>query len=337
MGRLMIKDIAKLAGVSPAVVSLVINNKPGVSKEKRQKVLDIIEKTEYQPNASSRRLVMQKSFNVAVVIRKDNTPFGNLFYFEIAEGILKKSSEYDYNITFVYMNNGDSSPLLKVFNRGDADGVIFFNDVDVSLIRELIARKIPYVIVDAHPATIENSCICADYELSAYTATKFLIENNHKEIGFICKCDDNSQAFYTQVFSGFKKAIDESNLSVPLSFVQFDSDTDEKIYACTDKLLSLKTIPTAILCGSDMIAIRVMNRIKERGYKIPNDISVVGIDDIVMAQYVDPKLTTVRIDKAVMGKHAMELMMNTIQGRSIGSIVVQSDSLIIRQSVKKIG
>ena len=331
------KDVARMAGVSTAVVSMVINNKPGVSDLRRKRVLEVIEKTNYQPNANSRRLVMQKSFNIVAVIKKDSTPFGNLFYFEIAEGVLEKSREYGYNVTFVYLDDSDcSSALSKVFDKGDADGAIFFDDIDFSFISELILRDVPYVIVDAHPETIEKSCICADYELAAYTGTKHLIENNHKLIGFICKCDATSKTFYTQVFTGFKNALDESALSTPLALIQFGSDNDEDIYNCTDKLLNYKTIPTAIMCGSDMIAVRVINRLKEKGYHIPNDISIVGIDDIMIANYIDPKLTTIRIDKAVMGMNAMELLINTIQNRSSDSIIVPSDNLIIRKSVKKL-
>ena len=335
MDKLTIKDIAKMAGISTTVVSFVINNKPGVNEETRRKVNEVIQKTNFKPSVNSRRLVYQKSFNISIVLRKDSSPFSNLFYFEIAQGLLEKSKEFGYNIVFTDISEDHGKIILpEIIDQKDTDGIIFLQDTEATILNEMDQRGIPYIVVDSHSNNNHYPCISANYELSAFTATKYLLENGHKDIAFICSSFISN--FYTQVFSGFKRALESYNISIPSSWIQMEASDEASAYQCMKDILSKNGHPTAAFCAADMYAIGAVKCAKDMGYQVPADISFTSIDDILLARYIEPALTTVRIDKVMMGSLAMELLVKKINGEPIESLTVDSDNLIVRNSVKKL-
>lgn len=332
MGKLTIKEIAKMAGVSPTAVSFVINNKEGVSEKTRRKVNEVIERTDFRPSLNSRRLFFKKSFNIALIIRNSASPFDNLFYFEIAKGLLEKSKEFGYNIVFSDIsieNNNIILPDIIKFN--DTDGIIFLQDTESIILNEIDRLGIPYVVIDAHSINSDITSVNADYELSCYTATKFLIENGHKEIAFIGS--SFIPEFYLQAFTGFKKALDEIQISIPSSWIQIDAKDEISSYQCMGKILQNPRMPTAIFCSGDIFAIGAIKYAKDNGYRVPEDISFIAVDDILLSRYVEPKLTTVRIDKEKMGRLAMELIIRKIGGEPAQSVIVESDNIIVRGTV----
>lgn len=333
MDKLTIKDIAKMAGVSTTVVSFVINNKPGVNAETRRKVNEILQKTNFKPSMSSRRLIYQKSFNICIVARKDSSPFNNLFYFEIAQGLLEKSEEFGYNVVFTKISQENGRIILpEIIEQKDTDGIIFLQDTELVILNEIEQRGIPYVVVDAHPYNDCFTSINANYEQSAYTATMHLIENGHKDIAFICSSFVPN--FYTQVFSGFKKALDNRDISIPSSWIQIEAIDETSAFKCMEDILSRGNHPSAVFCAADIYAIGAAKCAKAKGFQIPSAISFASIDDILLARYMEPALTTVRIDKIGMGTLAMELLVRKINGELVESLTVASDNLIVRDSVK---
>lgn len=335
MGKITIKEIAKMAGVSPTAVSFVINNKEGISEDTRKKVNEVIERTNFQPSLNSRRLFFKKSFNIALVIRQTSSPFDNLFYFEIAKGLLEKSKEYGYNIVFTDISTeGNKVILPDIIKQNDTDGIIFLQDTERTILNEIDKLGIPYVVIDAHSFNSDITAVNADYELSSYTATKFLIENGHRNIAFIGS--SFIPEFYLQAFLGFKKALDEIHVSIPSSWMQIDAVDEILSYKSMEKILSHTQIPSAVFCSGDIFAIGAMNCAKDRGYRVPEDISFIAIDDILLSRYYEPKLTTIRIDKLKMGRLAMELIVKKLKGEQVQSIYVESDNIIIRNSVHQI-
>lgn len=333
MENLTIKDIAKMAGVSTTVVSFVINNKPGVNEETRNKVKAVLERTKFKPNLNSRRLILQKSFNICIVLKKDSSPFENLFYFEIARGVLERGKEFGYNIVFADITEENGKVCLpNTIEQKDADGIIFFQDTSLTILNEIQKLGIPYVVVDAHPDKESYLCVTADYEISAYTATKFLILNGHKKISFISSSFIPN--FYTKVFSGFKKAIEEKGISIPSSWIQIDAEDEASAGICMERILNSEQKPTAVFCATDVFAIGAMKCARNKGFKVPEDISFVGIDDIILSSYIEPAITTVRIDKIQMGTLAMEILYKRINNQRVESVVTRSDNLIVRDTVR---
>ena len=332
MSKLTIREIAKMAGVSPTAVSFVINNKDGVSEETRRIVNEVIQRTNFKPNVNSRRLFFKKSFNISIVIKQTSSPFNDLFYFEIAKGLLEKSKEYGYNIVFTDISIEKNEVILPdIIELKDTDGIIFLQDTEKAILNEVNRHNIPYVIIDAHTMISDCTCINADYELSSYVATKYLIDNGHRDIGYIGA--SYIQDFYLQSFTGFKNALAESNLSIQPAWLQVKAIDEDTSYACMEVILNNPSIPTAIFCPADLFAIGAARCAKQRGFKIPEDISFVSIDDILLSRYFEPKLTTIKIDKEKMGRLAMELIVRKIDGEDVDSIVIESDNLVVRDSV----
>jgi len=333
MPKLTIKEIAKIAGVSPSAVSIVLNNRTGVSDQTRQKILDIIERLQYTPNPNSRRLLFNKTNNIAVLFRKNTSPLEHFFYSDLNRVILHECESLGYNLIFTSVAIEDNNVLLpNVIKSYDVDGIIFYGDVDPLILSSIRRYDIPFVVVDNHLPAHDIICVSADYMEAAYTATNYLISLGHKEIGYI---GTSSQAhFNAQTFSGFKKAVEENEIVLPINWIQIDANDESSAYDCMKNILNYNKLPTAVFCSADIYAIGAMRCIKDHGLRIPDDISVIGIDDIILSQYTDPPLTTVKIDKVEMGKLAIDLLVKKIEKSEATSTKVSSNSIIERSTTK---
>lgn len=333
MEKLTIKEIAKLAGVSPTAVSFVINNKKGVSENTRKKVTEVIEKTNFVPSLNSRRLFFKKSYNISLVIQQTSSPFSDLFYYEITNGILEKSKEFGYNIVFTDISIKDN--LVKIpdiIKYNDTDGIIFYQDTESAILREIDKLNIPYVIVDAHSTSNDFTSINADSELLAYTATKFLIEHGHVDIALICS--SYIPEYYIQIFTGYKNALEEVRVSISPYWIQNNAFDELSAYNCMDNIFKNASKFSAVFCAGDIFAIGAIRCAKDKGYRVPEDISFIGIDDIILSRYIEPALTTIKIDKALMGRLAMDLLVKKINGNNVENIILESNNIVVRNSVK---
>lgn len=332
MKKLTVKEIAKMAGVSVTAVSFVLNNKPGVSDETRAKVQQIIDETGFKPNLNSKKLLFNKSFNITLMVNSFSSPFDDLFYFEITRGILNRSRKYNYNITIAKLSS--SKPQLPdTVYSGDTDGIIFMQDISEKLVDKAVASKIPSVIVDSHSISKKIPSIAPDYRKATYDATKHLIKCGHTDVAMIAS--DTVLDFYKQSLLGFCDAMNEADLTANPESCGIRARDEESAYDACKKLLSGDTTPSAIVCTVDSFAIGAMRCAKDMGFSVPNDISFIGIDDILLSRYIEPKLTTMGIDKVEMGKMAMDMLFKQIEGETAQSVLLPME-LIERDSVKKI-
>lgn len=335
MGDLTIRDIARMADVSPAAVSFVINDRPGVSAETRLKIRQIIQKTGFIPNMSSRRLVYKRSYNIALVMNNERTPLEDLFYVGILRGLLTRSKEYGYNIVFTEIDVVNSEVLMpRMIRQRDTDGVIFLQGSDPAILRATEMLDIPYVVVDALEKDASYTCVYADYEISAYKSTCHLIENGHRKIAFISK--GSIPYFYMQTFNGFCRALDSKGISIPPDWIQITAVDEASAYECMKNIINSKNLPTAVFCAVDSFAIGAMRCVQDMGYHVPDDISFTGIDNLFLSEYFKPGLTTIDIDKEQLGLLAMDLIVKKIEGKSVESAYVPSDQLVIRESVRNL-
>ncbi|MBQ3125270.1 MAG: LacI family DNA-binding transcriptional regulator [Clostridia bacterium] len=332
MKKLTVKEIAKMAGVSVTAVSFVLNNKPGVSDETRAKVQQIIDETGFKPNLNSKKLLFNKSFNITLMVNSFSSPFDDLFYFEITRGILNRSRKYNYNITIAKLSS--SKPQLPdTVYSGDTDGIIFMQDISEKLVDKAVASKIPSVIVDSHSISKKIPSIAPDYRKATYDATKHLIKCGHTDVAMIAS--DTVLDFYKQSLLGFCDAMNEADLTANPESCGICARDEESAYDACKKLLSGDTTPSAVVCTVDSFAIGAMRCAKDMGFSVPNDISFIGIDDILLSRYIEPKLTTMGIDKVEMGKMAMDMLFKQIEGETAQSVLLPME-LIERDSVKKI-
>ncbi len=331
MEKLTIKEIARIAGVSPSAVSIVINNKKGVSDETRKKVSSIIEKLQYIPNPSSRRLLFNKTNNIAILFEKNLSPMEHLFYSELNRVILHECETEGYNLMFTSITVENGNVIFpNIIKAYDVDGIILYGNIDRIIINSIKKFDIPRIVIDNHLADPETLSVNADYEEAASAAARHLVGLGHRDIAYIGNAELPN--FNSQTFSGFKKVMEQNNISIPVNWIQMDANTKESAAACMKKILSGTHRPSAVLCSADIYAIGAIKSIRESGLRIPEDISITGIDDIVLSRYVEPPLTTVKIDKTEMGRTAFSMLIKKINGKDVSNTQIASDNLVARGS-----
>ncbi len=335
MARPKIEEIAKMAGVSPSAVSIVINNRKGVSEKTRQRVLKIIEETNYKPNLNSRRLLFNRTDNIAVLFERSMSPLEHAFYSELNAVILQQCEANNYNMMFTSVRRDGAQLFLPdVISSRDVDGVIIYGDIADSVYNELGKLKIPFITIDNSMLNEKRLSVRPDYEEAVRSATNYLIDCGHEKIGYIG--NENLVYFNSYAFRGFREAMSKAHLSVSFSMISTDAFDDASTNKCVKQIFSEPDKPTALMCISDLYAIPAIRALNEIGLDVPGDVSVIGVDDILLSKYIRPGLTTVRIDRVEMGKIAMSLLVKHIKGEKVESLIAGNNDIVIRESVRKI-
>ncbi len=326
--RLTVKEIAKMAGVSVTAVSFVLNNRPGVSEATREKVQKIIKETGFRPNLSSKKLVEGKSYNICLMMSKGRSPFDDLFYYEIMRGLLEASRKSAYNI-IISRASKHGNELPDVVYSGDVDGIIYLQNISEDLAEKTVATGVPFIVIDSHSGNEHTTSITPDYRRATANAAEYLIRKGHRRIAMLST--DTVPDFHTATCEGFAAAMDEN--AVTPSYENVIVKNESEAYAAAFALLDSDNPPDALLCTVDMFAIGAMRAAKDMGLSVPKDISLIGIDDILLSRYVEPPLTTVGIDKAGIGELAMEMLLKKINGEDVESVLLPME-LIERESVR---
>ena len=332
MKKITVKEIAQMAGVSVTTVSVVLNNKPGVSDVVRQRVQEIIDENHFKPNLNSKKLLKNKSYNICLLISNYSSPFNDLFYFDNARGILNQCSQYGYNLIMSNYPN-DTEDLPDIVYSGDVDGMIFLQDISSSVLQKVTETDIPFVVVDALKVMDGVTSIYPDYSSAAYDATSYLIDQGHRDIVLIANKEVDS--FFAQIYQGFQKAMTDNGLSLCKNQLSISVSGEEAASRTVKTLLTNQNRPSALLCATDILAIGAIQGAKKARLSVPDDVSVVGIDDIFLSRYIEPKLTTVSVNKEEMGVYAMDLLYKKLKGKTPESILLPMN-LVVRDSVEKI-
>lgn len=333
-GKLKIKEIAELAGVSPTAVSFALNNKKGISAETEKRIMEIVEAYDYVPDKNSLRLNHKKSYNVCLMMKSKASPFDDLFYFGVSKGIMQRGMHYNYNIVMSQVED-DQTKVPDIIRQNDADGVIIFQNANEELIRELDEYSTPYVFVDLHSSNAKRLKIKPDYEVSAFTATEYLIKHGHKKIGILAP--DFIPEYQNKTMKGFYRALEKYDITVNPKWIGDSCNSEHDAYKFMEKILTYDVKPTAIFGVGDIYAIGAMRCASANGYKVPDDFSFIGLDDLILSKYLSVPLTTISYNKIEIGNLAMDMIMKRINGEAVESIVVKSDIIVERSSVKKIG
>lgn len=339
MAKLTIIDIAKIAGVSPSTVSLVMNKRPGISAGTRQRVMDVVERMNFAPSQSARSQILKSTQNIAVLFNMNSHPLEHLFQESLNKNILRYCTEREFNLVFVACSfEDDSSPvtLPNILRSRGVDGVISYGYVPVSVITALQDLELPYLLLDSHQ--LPNHCMSlhVDYYMASRLAMHHLMANGHTQIAYI---GSNFPPLYSQqTFEGYRSVLEESDIVVPLGWIQMqsrDSDDEDSATKQMQAILQSGKLPTAVFCAADIYAIGAMRAIKQAGLRVPEDISIIGIDDILISSYIDPPLTTVRIDTHRLAKQGCDILFESIR---IGEVLTahedfQEFSIVERDTV----
>jgi LacI family transcriptional regulator len=297
-----IKDIAKLAKVSQSTVSKALNDRPDIGLETKEHILKIVEQHNFLPNASGKALKKKVTENIGVIFRRDDNPLSaNPFYSRVLEGIEAELAFNDYNLVLHLVPEHQIPVLPKMVRERHVDAVVLVGIKNEAFVRKLQHAHVPVILVDPKTEIADCPQVRIDNENGAFLATQHLIQNGHERIGFIS--GELSRLSFRQRLDGYAKALKYHNLPVDQELIK--AGGLEEGYELTKSLLLASPRPTAIFAANDINAIYGYKAINEFGLRIPDDISVVGFDDIDLSKMASPPLTTVRVYKEELGSVAV--------------------------------
>ncbi len=325
-----IADIAEELGVSKMTVSRAINDKDDISKETKKRILDMVEKYNYHPNALAKGMKNKNSRMIGVLIPHDTDRLlMNPFYDEMIRGILNQANKLDYYV--LLMNNIN---FESVIFQDRIDGVLIISPgTDHTEIFDTITQSgLPFVVTSHVPFENSYPKVCVNNYLGALLAIDHLISLGHRKIAFI----NGPQILASSIdrLRGYKEKLEENNIEFREDMVAEGANTIESGTLEMNRLLRENEI-TAVFVSGDFMAIGAMNAIKQRGYHIPNDISVVGFDDIAISKYLDPPLTTVRQPILQKAQKAVDLLVRLLTDKKNTESIELDVELIIRGTTAK--
>ncbi|MFC4775833.1 LacI family DNA-binding transcriptional regulator [Paenibacillus sp. GCM10023252] len=333
-----IKDIARAAKVSVTTVSRALNGYSDVNETTRVKIRTIADQLGYSPNMAARSLVSKKTKTLGLLLSnvtrdssKDNIAF------EVLCGMNDRAGELDYDL--VLFSTTPQKQKMKSYKtlceeRG-VDGVIIMGiRLDDPYLKEIVSSSIPCVLIDIPLEGPNVSYVTSDNTKGAFLAVQHLIDHGHRHIGLI---NGHAQADVSLLrLEGYRQALKESGLSFDSSIVLDGSFSEGGGEDAARRLLQTHPEVTALFCASDLMALGAMKGVKGLGKRVPEDISIIGFDNIGLTGYCTPALTTVHQDKYGMGHHAAQVLIDMLEGREVEHHLVLPTELMIRESVAKV-
>ena len=329
MGRqVTIKDIAKIAGVSPAVVSLVANGKNGVSKETKDRVLGLIEKFNYRPNAIAKSLSKQKTKTLGLIVSDITDPF----FAEFSRGVEDVAFKNGFSITLCDSDNqeGKEELYIGLLLENQVAGLILTPTTHTVGTRLSYAEKfLPIVIADRSISGSNILCVASQNYKGAYDATTHLLELGHERIACVTLVREWSTSI--ERIKGYRQALIDNSLEVDENLILFSNGKLDGGRSCTEKLLSITNPPTAVFATSDIVAFGAIEAIMDKGLSVPEDISVVGFDNIQFSEYFRVPLTTVDQPKYEMGVTACKALLGEIHGGHNTQRLIELETQLIKR------
>ncbi|MGG1691812.1 LacI family DNA-binding transcriptional regulator [Heyndrickxia ginsengihumi] len=327
-----IADVAKMANVSTATVSRVISNAGTVKKETANKVLEAIDKLNYKPNVLARQLRRLETQTILVVI-PDIT---NTFFSNVLRGIESVATAYGYQVLLGDAQNIVERERSYLDNLGQrkADGVILLTARTDQKVLEELSEQYPVVLACEYYEGSNLPTVSIDNISSARKATEYLISLNHKKIAHIS--GPLKVVVGRDRLKGFHQAMAHHGLPIESLLVQEGDFSYESGFNLMKKLLMLDEIPTAVFAANDEMAMGAIKAAKAKGIRVPDDLSVIGFDDIKFASIFEPALTTIAQPTFEIGKKAMELLLKLINNEELEKDqFMLADKLIVRDSCRE--
>lgn len=342
--RVTARQVAERAGVSRATVSFVLNDVHGsrITPETRERVLQAAEELGYHPDISGRRLATGQTHLIAYVERQPpGEVFSDGFWPEVLHGIHDTALEAGYEVMFAPDATLEGkSRCTRILQGGYADGAIISGPrVDDQELIELLESNAPIVLQGSWPDS-DVMAVDVDNIASAKIATEHLIDLGHSQVGLILHAPKVYHATIDRQ-TGYQQALDERNIPANPDLVAQANFSPASGEAAMAELLALQAPPTAVFATSDTVAIGALRAIRRQGLQVPQDIAVVGFDDISYTEYFDPPLTTIRLPAYELGRASAELLMSILAGqnpepkrRLLASELIVRSSCGARQAVK---
>ncbi|WP_117233234.1 HTH-type transcriptional repressor PurR [Vibrio maerlii] len=328
-----IKDVARLAGVSTTTVSHVINKTRFVAEATQEKVMEAVKELNYAPSAVARSLKCNTTRTIGMLVTQST----NLFFSEVIDGV--ESYCYRQGYTLILCNTGGiyekQRDYIQMLAEKRVDGILVMCSDLTEELREMLDRHsdIPKVIMDWGPESSQADKIIDNSEEGGYLATKYLVEKGHTDIA--CLSGHFEKLACVERIAGYRRALGEANIDVNEDWIlegNFECDTAVLV---ADKIANMDKRPTAVFCFNDTMALGLMSRLQQRGIRVPEDISVIGYDNIELAEYFSPPLTTVHQPKRRVGKTAFEILLERIKNKEHDKRIFEMHPEIVERATVK--
>jgi DNA-binding LacI/PurR family transcriptional regulator len=330
-----LEDVAKLAGVSMKTVSNVVHEYPHVSVATRSKVEAAIKELGYRPNASARRLATGRTGMLALAFSDVSLPY----FAELARIIARLASERGYRVLLEQTDGtlDRERDILSAQEAGLVDGVIFqpsrMAAVEIAQHRE----DVPLVLLGEGPAPLSVDHVMIDNAAAARAATAHLISLGRKRIGFLGHEEVDQSATSMQRLVGYQEALDSAGIGVDMSLLIASAAISAKdARTAVARALAEGKSFDGLVCRDDLAAIGALRALQERDLRVPDDVAVVGWDDISMAAFTHPSLTTIAPDTTGLAKIALDMLVERIEGyRGLGRHRIADYQLVVRESAPR--
>jgi LacI family transcriptional regulator, galactose operon repressor len=335
-----IRELARLSGVSVGTVSRALNGYPDVRQDTRERIIRLADELDYTPQAAARTLVTRRSHVVGIFLEtgKNHPDIQHPFFHEVLVGIKTRLGAAGYDLLLFASeepgNGYGTHSYLKRCNHHHVDGAVLMGlGTDDPEVDRLARSSLPCVSVDVEFQGMHSSWVSSDNFQGAELAVKHLKECGHTRIGHIAGLLETTPG--RQRLAGFRRAIESAGLGYFDELVVYGDFYFESGVAAMEKLLALDEPPTAVFVASDMMAMGAMRAIQAAGLSVPNDVAVVGFDDIAIAAMATPSLTTVRQEKARLGELAADTLLRQMEEGANGQIdtsITLPVTLVVRES-----
>ncbi|WP_166238215.1 LacI family DNA-binding transcriptional regulator [Paenibacillus turpanensis] len=326
-----IKDIARLAGVSHTTVSRALNDSPLINDETKQKIKQIAEELGYTPNYNAKSLVLQKSHHIGLFFTTLDTGTSAQFFYDVVRGVQSVIRDrYQVSVKGI-----DTYESFENVNRKAFDGIIVMSQSaqDNDFIRWVAEKEIPYVVLNRRIQEEHAVNIVPDDRQGAFSLVDFMIRQGHRRIGFI----EGKARFQSaeERKAGYMEAMRTHALELDPMLIRQGSYDMESGYQAMKQLLELPSIPSAVFCSNDEMAVGAVKAVSESGRKVPDDISVAGFDDHSFSAFLSPSLTTVRRPIEKIAKDGAGKLVEAMEsGERRSEFIPVATQLMVRESVK---
>jgi len=324
-----IKDVAQEAGVSTATVSRVFNESGRVQSDTRDRVLGAARALNYVPNESARSLIRKKTQTVGVIV----PDMHGEFFAQVIRGLERTARDRDFHllVSSSHSEASEAKAALKAM-RGRVDGVVMmWPQATPDFLRDLLPGSLPVVLLNAPDSGAGLASLSFDNYGGARAAVEHLIDHGHERIAILAGPRGNMDA--EQRRAGYLDALTEHGLPTDPSLQLEAGFLRQRGYEAVESLLALTPSPTALFASNDSMAVGALRGLREAGVRVPEDLAIVGFDDIPTAQYLTPPLTTVRVPMHELGARAMDVLLQDLQdGTGLSVQETLPTELIVRQS-----
>jgi len=324
--KVSIVDVAKKSGLSIVTVSRVLNNLPSVRKSNRERVLQAMKELDYHPNASARSLARGKTGIIGLAL----TTLHDSFLDAVVKEVNDRLAENGYFLALSISTEEDDHIHRSLFQEGRVDGVILLSPIrEDEYVLELKRNRIPFVMLDNQQMNSPATSVIVDNFYGGYEATKHLIDLGHRDIAHI----SGPELFLSsrERERGYHAALEEAGIT-PFCVERGDFEISTG-YRIARSWMDAGRLPTAVFASDDNMALGAMNAFIIEGIRIPQQISIIGFDDQILATEFHPKLTTMRQPAAQIGRMGVELLLKSISGAAKRIVTVQlSPELVIRET-----